>query len=77
MKNGKRILIVDDDEPFRQTLCNQMQLHEEFSPVEAATGTDALEKSRISCRRPDVRFWLLADLLPSRDLGPLCPRKQT
>ena len=46
MTPGKRILIVDDDEPFRQTLCNQMQLHEEFGPVEAATGAEALEKAK-------------------------------
>jgi DNA-binding response OmpR family regulator len=46
MTPGKRILIVDDDEPFWQTLCNQMQLHEEFSPVEAATGAEALEKAK-------------------------------
>ena len=26
---------------------------------------------------PNVRFWLLADLLPSRDLGLLYPRKRT
>jgi len=25
----------------------------------------------------NVRFWLLADLLPGRDLGPLYPRKRT
>ena len=46
MTPGKRILIVDDDEPFRQTLCNQMQLHEELIPVEAATGADALEAAK-------------------------------
>ncbi len=46
MTKGRRILIVDDDELFRQTLSNQMQLHEEFSPVEAATGADALEAAK-------------------------------
>ena len=46
MTSGKHILIVDDDELFRQTLSNQMQLHEEFSPVEAATAAEALEKAK-------------------------------
>ena len=46
MTKSKLILIVDDDELFRQTLCKQMRLHEEFSPVEAATGADALEKAK-------------------------------
>ncbi len=46
MTPEKRILIVDDDEPFRQTLGEQLQLHEEFSPVEAATGADALEAAK-------------------------------
>ena len=46
MTKSRRILIVDDDEPFRQTLSNQMRLHEEFSPVEAATGAEALEAAK-------------------------------
>ncbi len=46
MTSGKHILIVDDDEPFRQTLSNQMQLHEELIPIEAATGADALEAAK-------------------------------
>ena len=46
MAPDKHILIVDDDELFRQTLCNQMQLHEEFSPVEAATGAEGLEAAK-------------------------------
>lgn len=46
MKNVKRILIVDDDEPFRQTLSKQVELHEEFIPVEAATGADALGRAK-------------------------------
>ena len=46
MTSGKHILIVDDDELFRQTLCKQMQLHEELIPVEAATGAGALEAAK-------------------------------
>lgn len=44
MPTEKKILIVDDDEPFRQSLCNQVKLFEEFRPIEAATAADALEK---------------------------------
>ena len=46
MAPSKHILIVDDDEFFRQTLSEQLQLHEEFSPVEAATGAEALEAAK-------------------------------
>ena len=46
MIKNRTILIVDDDEPFRKTLCSQMQLHEEFTPVEAATAAEALEKAK-------------------------------
>ncbi len=42
----KRILIVDDDEPFRRTLGEQLQLHEELIPIEAATGAEALEVAK-------------------------------
>ena len=44
MTNGKRILIVEDDDTLRQMLCEQLQLHEEFVSVESPTGVDALEK---------------------------------
>jgi len=46
MTPGKHILIVDDDELFRQTLGEQLQLHEELIPVEAATGADALGRAK-------------------------------
>ncbi len=40
---GKKILLVDDDEALRQSLSEQLRLHEEFSTVEAGNGGDALE----------------------------------
>ncbi len=46
MTPSKHILIVDDDELFRQTLSKQLQLHEELIPIEAATGADALEAAK-------------------------------
>ncbi len=46
MAPSKHILIVDDDELFRRTLGEQLQLHEELIPVEAATGAEALEAAK-------------------------------
>ena len=46
MTPGKRILIVDDNELFRRTLGEQLQLHEELIPIEAATGAEALEAAK-------------------------------
>ncbi len=39
---GKKILLVDDDEALRQSLGEQLRLHEEFTTVEADTGSKAL-----------------------------------
>ncbi|MDJ0943408.1 MAG: response regulator transcription factor [Kiloniellales bacterium] len=43
---GKKILLVDDDEALRQSLGEQLRLHEEFSTVEAGNGGDALELAK-------------------------------
>ena len=44
---GKKILLVDDDESLRDSLAEQLELHEEFEPKGAGTakeGLDLLEK---------------------------------
>lgn len=41
-KAGKRILVIEDDEALRQSLAEQLQLHEEFEVDEAADGAEAL-----------------------------------
>ncbi|MEE9139444.1 MAG: response regulator transcription factor [Alphaproteobacteria bacterium] len=46
MTTGKKILLVDDDEPLRQALTEQLQLHEEFSIIEAGSGKEALDLVR-------------------------------
>ena len=46
MTNSKRILIVEDDEPFRRMLGKQLRLHEEFVSIEADTGVKALELAK-------------------------------
>ena len=43
MSAGKSVLLVDDDEALRQTLSDQLGLHEEFSVSVSTTGADALE----------------------------------
>ena len=44
--NGKKILLVDDDDALRQSLAEQLRLHEEFQTVEAATAKDGMELAR-------------------------------
>jgi len=44
MTPGKSVLLVDDDETLRQTLSEQLGLHEEFSVLESTSGADALEQ---------------------------------
>jgi len=39
---AKKILVVDDDEALRQSLGEQLRLHEEFETAEVETGADAL-----------------------------------
>lgn len=46
MTTGKRVLLVDDDVAFVQTLTEQLQLHEEFETVSAATGARAVELAK-------------------------------
>ncbi len=40
---GKKILLVDDDDTLRQSLAEQLQLHEEFATTGTATAKEALE----------------------------------
>lgn len=43
MNNGKRILIVDDDEDLVEMLSEQLKLHEEFQVVTGLSAADGLE----------------------------------
>ncbi len=43
MTTGKKILLVDDDDALRHSLCEQLQLHEEFATVSVGTAAEALE----------------------------------
>ena len=46
MSTGKRVLIVDDDDPLREMLSEQLQLHEEFVTAAAENGAQALEMAK-------------------------------
>ncbi len=44
---GKKILLVDDDDPLRQSLGEQLRLHEEFETTEVDTGAAAIDITKI------------------------------
>jgi DNA-binding response OmpR family regulator len=46
MSQGKKILVVDDDDVLRQSLAEQLRLHEDFVIVEANTAAGGLEKAQ-------------------------------
>ena len=68
MSSKKRILLVDDDDALRQSLAEQLQLHQEFETTEAADAAAALALAR------DHRFdAMLLDVgLPDMDGRDLC-----
>jgi DNA-binding response OmpR family regulator len=65
---GKKILLVDDDSALRQSLAEQLQLHEEFQIDVTENGAKALEKVR-----GDYYDAILLDVgLPDMDGRELC-----
>jgi DNA-binding response OmpR family regulator len=42
MNTAKKVLLVDDDDELRESLSEQLRLHDEFETQEAANGRDAL-----------------------------------
>src|ERR687886_1528872 len=68
MTAGRKILLVDDDVVLRRSLAEQLQLHEEFVPVEADTAAAALERAK----HGDVDLILLDVGLPDMDGRDLC-----
>jgi DNA-binding response OmpR family regulator len=46
MTTGKQILIVDDDTTLLEMLSEQLQLHEEFTTLGAASATEALDLAK-------------------------------
>lgn len=46
MTGAKKILIIEDDETLRESLAEQLALHEEFVTDEAPTGAEGLDKAK-------------------------------
>jgi DNA-binding response OmpR family regulator len=46
MTAEKKLLLVDDDSTLRQSLCEQLQLHEEFAVAQADCGKAGLEAAK-------------------------------
>jgi len=68
MSGAKKILIVDDDPTLRETLAEQLALHEEFDIDEAATGGAGLDKAK----KTHVDLVLLDVGLPDVDGREVC-----
>jgi DNA-binding response OmpR family regulator len=68
MAQKKTLLIIDDDNDLRGALAEQLQLHEEFSAVEAETAGQGVQLAREA--RPDL---ILLDVdLPDMDGREAC-----
>src|SRR5665213_1099129 len=68
MTLNRKILIVDDDASLRHSLAEQLQLHEEFAAVEAASASEALH-----CIKGQYHDAVLLDVgLPDMDGRELC-----
>ena len=52
MAQKKTLLIIDDDADLRGAVAEQLQLHEEFAAVEAATGAEGVRAAQEA--RPDL-----------------------
>ena len=46
MGNARKILIIDDDDELRDSLSEQLSLHEEFDTLLAANASDGLKLAR-------------------------------
>ncbi len=68
MSAAKKILLVDDDQPLRESLCEQLELNGEFTCAEAGTGSEGLEAAKA-----DLYEAVLLDVgLPDQDGREVC-----
>ena len=68
MSSGKKILLVEDDEALRESLAEQLRLHEEFATTVTGTGTEALELAK----KEHFDLLILDVGLPDMDGRELC-----
>jgi len=65
MSNARKILIIDDDDELRESLSEQLTLHEEFDTMLAATASDGLKQARsghVDLVLQDVGGWWVDDI---------------
>ena len=68
MSNGKRILVVDDDEDLVEMLSDQLKLHEEFHVAIALSAADGL-----AITKDNIYDIILLDVgLPDMDGREVC-----
>src|SRR6185295_8098274 len=68
MTTSKRVLLVDDDTPLRESLKEQLDLQGEFTVIDAATGAAGLERAKTEM--PDI---VILDVgLPDLDGREVC-----
>jgi len=58
----KRVLVVDDDEPLREALSSQLDMHEGYDVLQAGTGADAIERARATTFDTILLDLMLPDL---------------
>jgi len=68
MTSGKKLLLVEDDEALRESLADQLRLHEEFAMTVTGTGTEALELAK----KEHFDLLILDVGLPDMDGRELC-----
>ena len=62
MSAAKKILLVDDDQPLRESLIEQLELNGEFTCAEAGTGRDgAWKQPSPTCSTWSFLMWALPD----------------
>ncbi len=65
---AKRILLVDDEAPLRESVAEQLELHDEFTTIQHSCGSDSLE----AVKEDHFDFILLDVGLPDLDGREVC-----